>query len=89
MYDDEHPGLVANMIRTFLKRDGESRALVAVPLRDQKTTEMAADFKEVMFKMGFSLVVKGEEVCRDDWEENEEQGVGVACSWSIWKWTTL
>jgi len=85
MYDDEHPELVARMVERFLKRDEGARALVAVPLRDRKTADMAAGFKDVMVGMGFSMMGQGEEVCRDDWEEGE--GVGVVCSWNVWGWT--
>lgn len=84
MYDDEHPRLVARMIQKLLKRGDNSRALVAVPLRDRHTTDMAAEFREAMLGMRFSLVGQGEEVCRDDWEENGGEGVGVICWWSIW-----
>jgi hypothetical protein len=89
MYDDEHPELVARMIQKFLNRDSEARALVAVPLRDRKTADMAATFKEVMFGMSFSLMVQGEEICRDDWGDNEREGVGVICWWSIWAWAKV
>lgn len=84
MYDDEHPELVAHMISKFLKHDGESRALVAVPLRDQKTVDMVAKFKGFMFGMGFCSVGQGDEVCRDDWED--EEGKGAVCWWSTWAW---
>lgn len=87
MYDDEHPRLVARMIQTFLKRDEGSRALVAVPLRDRKTADMAAEFKEAMIGKGFVLTGQGEEVCRDDW--GDSGGDGVVCWWSIWAWKII
>ena len=88
MYDEEHPELVARMIQRFLKRDGEAKALVAVPLRDRKTADMVAVFEQAMAGMGFCLAGQGEEVCRDDWEE-EEEGAGVVCWWGVWAWARL
>ena len=86
MYDDEHPELVARMIEMFLKRNKDARALIAVPLRDGKTEHMAAAFQEVMTEVGFSLLVQGQEICKDDWKENEAEGNGVECWWAIWSW---
>lgn len=84
MYDDEHPGLVASMIQEFLKKDGESRALVAVAMRDHKTTEILFVFKEMMIGMGFCLIGEGEAVSRDDWCEDDE--ISEVCRWGVWAW---
>jgi len=86
MYDDAHPYLVARMIETFLKRNNDARALIAVPLRDWKTKQMTTTFQEAMTRKGLSLLVQGQEICRDDWVENEVEGTGVVCWWAIWSW---
>ncbi|KIM98076.1 hypothetical protein OIDMADRAFT_147564 [Oidiodendron maius Zn] len=86
MYDDAHPELVAHMIETFLKRNEDARALIAVPLRDQKTKQMTATFQEVMTGKGFSLLAQGQEICRDDWKENDVEETGAGCWWAIWSW---
>lgn len=89
MYDDAHPELVAHMIETFLKRNEDARALIAVPLRDQKTKQMTATFQEAMTVKGFSLLAQGQEICRDDWKENEVEETGAGCWWAIWSWARL
>jgi hypothetical protein len=74
------------MIETFLKRNREARALVAVPLRDRKTEDLAVTFQKVMTGIGFTLLVQGQDICRDDWEVTDEEGTGVVCWWAIWSW---
>jgi len=75
LYDDEHPALLANVVKKFLKDDPESRALIAVPLRDPNTKELAHQFDELMHDRGFSTVTSGEEVCHDDWESSQSEEV--------------
>lgn len=82
MYDDEHPGLIAQMVTKFLKRDTASRALVAVPLRDDHTQLMAAAFSDSMRNSGFSVVYQGLETFKDDWKSTDE----VQVQWNIWRW---
>jgi hypothetical protein len=77
------------MIETFLKRNREARALVAVPLRDRKTEDLAVTFQKVMTGIGFTLLVQGQDVCRDDWEVTDEEGAGVVCWWAIWSWDII
>jgi hypothetical protein len=79
-YDDEHPVLVAKMIKTFLKDSTDSRALVAMPIRDDKTNQLALVFERSMNKLGFGKEVRGAKLCRDDWEAGE----AVNMEWEIW-----
>jgi hypothetical protein len=79
-YDDEHPALVAKMINRFLKHDADSRALVAMPIRDDKTSKLALAFERSMNKLGFNKEVRGAKPCRDDWEAGEV----VDMEWEIW-----
>ncbi|PBP19349.1 hypothetical protein BUE80_DR009960 [Diplocarpon rosae] len=81
MYDNEHPDLVAEMIERFLKRETESRALVAIPLRDDHTRRMAAEFSDIMENSGFCVVHQGSEIFKDDWGTTEEMQV----QWTIWR----
>ncbi|TVY19192.1 Protein-lysine N-methyltransferase EFM2 [Lachnellula arida] len=81
LYDESHPQMVATMIKRYLKNDVSSRAMVAVPLRDEKTKGFAANLGEVMGGYGFSLLSEGTVVCRDDWASNGEE---VRSWFGIW-----
>ncbi|KAL2063612.1 hypothetical protein VTL71DRAFT_5417 [Oculimacula yallundae] len=83
MYDHEHPGLVAEMIRMFLKKNSESRALVAIPLRDAHTKRMALHFSSIMESNGFLIVHQEHESFKDDWQSEDE----VQVQWTIWRCT--
>ncbi len=80
MYDSEHPNLVADMIKMFLKKGTEARALVAIPLRDAHTGRMATVFSEIMASNCFCVVHQGSEIFKDDWSTDE-----VLVSWTIWR----
>ncbi|KAI6713534.1 hypothetical protein JHW43_003889 [Diplocarpon mali] len=81
MYDNEHPDLVAKMIQRFLKQGTETRALVAIPLRDNHTRRMEAEFSNTMMNSGFCVVHQGSEIFKDDWGTTEE----VQVQWTIWR----
>ncbi|KAH7391229.1 putative methyltransferase-domain-containing protein [Cadophora sp. MPI-SDFR-AT-0126] len=85
MYDDEHPDLVANMVMRFLKGGTESRALVAIPLRDAHTKRMARHFSTILENTGFGVVYQDHEACKDDWTSAEE----VQVQWTIWRRTDV
>lgn len=84
LYDDEHPDLVADMIKKYLRHNRNSRALVAVPLRDNGTKALVRNLIQSMKLNGFQLTNQGEELFKDDWADANEEG--VICWWSIWSW---
>jgi hypothetical protein len=45
---------------------------------------MAANFRQLMEEYGFDLIHHGEEICRDDWAEADDEEA-VKCWWGIWK----
>ncbi|KAK0117964.1 hypothetical protein ONS95_012275 [Cadophora gregata] len=81
MYDDEHPELVANMVKRFMEDGSQSRALVAIPLRDEHTKRMAHHFSTILENTGFCVVNQDHESCRDDWTSAEE----VQVQWTVWR----
>lgn len=85
MYDKEHPQLVAKMIKRFLKAGTESRALVAIPLRDTHTKRMAALFSTILESTGFCMVHQDHETFKDDWQSHEK----VQVQWTIWRRTDV
>jgi len=80
LYDESHPGMVAAMIKRYLKNDAYSRAMVAVPLRDEKTSSFATKLRGLMARYNFDLLSEGTVVCRDDWTSNGE----VKSWYGIW-----
>ncbi|KAH7319137.1 putative methyltransferase-domain-containing protein [Rhexocercosporidium sp. MPI-PUGE-AT-0058] len=83
MYDHEHPELVAKMVKMFLKEGTESRALVAIPLRDAHTKRLALHFATILENTGFCVVHQDHETFNDDWQSEEE----VQVQWTIWRRT--
>ncbi|KAH8813315.1 putative methyltransferase-domain-containing protein [Xylogone sp. PMI_703] len=85
LYDEEHPELVANMIARYQFRDQNSRAIVAVPMRDKATIKMAQKLVSHMNENGHELLQEGQGNLYDDWEENGEPA--TAPFWyGIFRW---
>ncbi|KAG4429811.1 hypothetical protein IFR05_014701, partial [Cadophora sp. M221] len=85
MYDHEHPELVAKMVKRFLKEGTESRALVAIPLRDSHTERMALHFSTILETTGFCVVYRNHEIFKDDWQSDDV----VQVQWTIWRRTDV
>jgi len=71
------------VLQKFLKEDGESRSLVAIPMRDNTTRELAEKLSKLMTENGFLADSFGEEICQDDWEPLN--GPEVNIQWTFWK----
>ncbi len=84
LYDDEHPELVSNMMKKYLRYNQNSRGLIAVPLRDKNTKDLVRNLVNMMRTAGFQLSNQGHEIFKDDWVDANEEG--VQCWWSIWCW---
>lgn len=80
IYSPEHPALVAGVVGGWMKRGGEARAVVELPLREGFGGERE-DFKVKMGEQGLVVVEQGVETGWDDWGNGE-----VSCWWSIWSW---
>jgi hypothetical protein len=52
-------------------------------MRDSHTKSMAMEFRQLMEGNGFDLVHYGDEICHDDWAEDDEES--VKCWWGVWK----
>jgi len=52
-------------------------------MRDSHTKSMAAEFRKLMQDYGFRLLHHGEEICYDDWAQDDEEEA-VKCWWGIW-----
>jgi len=87
LYDDEHPELVTRMIRQYLNPSSTARVLVAVPLRDKHTVQLAAIFKNLLQDCDLKILHEGWEDCRDDWESVD--GEGVECWWALLSWNEV
>jgi hypothetical protein len=83
LYDDNHPGLLANVIQKLLIDSKDSRVLVAIPMRDTTTRALAEKLSNLMVENGFHVESTGEEICQDDWESLE--GPEVRLRWTFWK----
>jgi len=77
-YEAEHSWMVIAMVERYLRRDSESRFIVAYPLRALHLKEIT-DFEERAGKR-FDVEAFGEEIGVEDW------GSEVVCRWSIYKW---
>lgn len=72
------------MISQHQNSNSTSRAIVAVPLRDEHTARLAVKLRACLEAFDLGVVVEGEWTCYDDWKE-QGQDEGVKCWWAIFK----
>ncbi|KAI8628916.1 putative methyltransferase-domain-containing protein [Xylariaceae sp. FL1651] len=84
IYDDNHPELLSSAIHEHLLDSLDSRAIVMVPIRDQTTKKLIAQFRSKMGNGALPLTALEEHttVGQDDWGEDEETRA-VECWWSV------
>lgn len=80
IYSPEHPALLVGMVKKWLKRMGQARVVVEIPLRDGFDGERE-DFARRMEAAGLVVKMEGVEGGLDDWGTGE-----VQCRWSVWGW---
>jgi predicted nicotinamide N-methyase len=82
LYGKEHPPLVARAAAHFLKRDGQARVVVEVPIRE-RAGGLVEMLKEEMKARGLQLRNEGQE---EGWEEMGSEEGRVRCWWAVWEW---
>jgi hypothetical protein len=82
LYDNNHPQLLADTIKQFLKQGSSHFVLTAVPFRDSTTESLCMELEGLMEGNGFKNIYSGENICRDDWESANAQEVMVR--WALW-----
>jgi hypothetical protein len=82
LYSSEHPKLLVDMVKVWLKKSPQARAVVETPLRDGYQAERD-DFRRRMLDGGLVIADEGTETGFDDWGE---KGGEVRCWWSVWRW---
>lgn len=85
IYSSEHPQMLTNTVRKWLKPTAESRFILQLPLRDGYTRER----DDLKHKLGefMTIVEQGEDTGYDDWETSDGQLAEVVCWWAIWRLT--
>jgi len=82
VYDEAHPELLANVIAKWLKRRGDSRVIIAYPLRVAYLEEIRGLW-EKFEDIGLVAVEEGKERMKvDDVKFDDEE----LHEWSVWKW---
>lgn len=83
LYDDVHPGLLADAVDGQLSLDTDARAMVMVPQRDAVTVRLLSAFKNAMASKPISLVCLEEKVVagQDDWGADEDDEAGQLKCW--------
>ncbi|KAJ9646463.1 hypothetical protein H2199_002512 [Coniosporium tulheliwenetii] len=66
LYSSEHPQLLVQTIKRWLRESADARVIVELPLREAYSPEID-DFKERMQGIGLRILDEGEEVGYDDW----------------------
>lgn len=85
LYSPRHPELLVNTILRWLRRGGEARVVVEVPLREAYMGEVE-EMKRRMRERGLALREDGEETGFDDWGGGEGEMTEVRCWWGVWGW---
>lgn len=84
IYSSEHPKILVNAIRRWLKYSPESRLVIELPLRTHYVDERA-ELKELLRSSGLETVANGKETGQDDWLDEEGNPAEVECEWTIWQ----
>ena len=90
LYSERHPEWLVGSIEYVLKKQGDARVVVELPLREAYIPEVE-EFKRKMDKLGLKIIAEGEDVGFDDWDNRDSEGqrIKVVCWWAIWKWRNV
>jgi len=84
IYSAEHPTMLTDTVRRWLKPAVSSRFVVELPLREAYVKER----QDLRQRLGIfmDIVEEDEEVGHDDWETADGRQAEVTCWWSVWQW---
>ncbi|KAI1423241.1 putative methyltransferase-domain-containing protein [Xylaria sp. FL1777] len=85
IYDDDHPDLLSSAIHEQLSDSPDSRAIIMIPIRDEITKKLIAQFRSSMSGGALPLVVLEEHFLtgQDDWGDDDDESQVVECWWAI------
>ena len=90
-YAAEHPRLLVQTMRKWLRGNRNARIIVEAPLRDAYLPEIAR-FRDLMAQAGLELLEEGHEFGCDDWggdRVGDDDSTLVKCWWGVWQWTDM
>lgn len=83
IYSPEHPRLLVDTVRRWLKSAPNSRFIIELPRRDAYAKERQ-DLKQRL-EAFMDVIEEGKEVGYDDWETADGRPAEVECWWSVWQ----
>lgn len=84
VYSPEHPRMLVNTVRRWIRWTPHARFIVELPLRDRFNAERQ-ELRAILCEMEFELVAEGTDIGHDDWRGRDGCLEEVTCWWSIWK----
>lgn len=84
VYSPEHPKMLVDTVRRWIRWSSHARFIVELPLRDRFDAERQ-QLRSILSEMEFELVAEGTDVGHDDWRGRDGCLEEVTCWWSIWK----
>ncbi|KHJ32476.1 putative glucose-inducible sam-dependent methyltransferase rrg1 [Erysiphe necator] len=86
LYDEFHPLAFARTVNLFLKKNSDSRLLVAIPLRDKYTFQLSQDLKRQLLLRQFQIVSVDLELSQDnDWAGSRNNSDSFHIETTIWR----
>ncbi|RKF53322.1 Protein-lysine N-methyltransferase rrg1 [Erysiphe neolycopersici] len=86
LYDDFHSLALANTINFFLKKNSNSRLLLAIPLRDKYTTELSQELKRQLILRNFQSVDVNLILSQDDdRKESKNNSESFHIETTVWR----
>jgi predicted nicotinamide N-methyase len=82
IYSDQHPKLLANVVKHWLSPGSKSRFIAALPIRTGYSKELES-FKAEMNQVGLVIDKEEQAIGYDDWGTDEG---AVTCWISVWAW---
>ena len=84
IYSPDHPRILVNTIRRWIRWEPDARLIIELPLRDRYDKERQ-ELRRCLAESGLELVVEGTDVGYDDWQARNGQPAEVTCWWSVWR----
>lgn len=85
LYSPDHPQMLADTVRRWMRRTFESSLIIEMPLRDGYQQERE-DLTCKLVDIGLEIAEEGYECGPEDWQGKMGEQIEVECWWSLWQY---
>ncbi len=85
LYSPDHPQMLVETVRRWMRRTSEASFIVELPLRDGYHQERES-LKTKLVDIGLEIAEEGYEFGPEDWQGRWGEQAQVECWWSLWRY---